>query len=77
MGKGGYGVAAVRWLRVKTEKKKIYGIEHRTKSMNYSKTVNRKGAPKAPLKIYFNIYRLTLLFSYLKMSPRVHSKCFE
>ena len=41
MNKGGDG--AVRWLRLKIKKKKIYRIEKRTKSMNYSKTVNRKG----------------------------------
>jgi hypothetical protein len=39
---------AVRWLRLKTEKKKIYGVEYRTKSMNYSKTVNCKGVSQAP-----------------------------
>ncbi len=48
MGKGGYGAGAVRWLRLKAERKKIYGIEKRTKSMNYFKTVNQKSVPQAP-----------------------------
>jgi hypothetical protein len=39
MGKGGYGAVAVRWLRLKTEKKKIYGVKNPTKSMNNFKTV--------------------------------------
>ena len=44
MGKGDYGEVAVRWLLLKTEKKKIYGVKNRTKLMNYFKTVNLKGA---------------------------------
>jgi hypothetical protein len=28
MGNGGYGAMAVRWLRLKTERKKIYGVEN-------------------------------------------------
>ena len=48
MSKGGYGAVAVRWLSLKNEKKKIYGIEKRTKSMNYYKTVKLKSAPQAP-----------------------------
>jgi len=39
--------AAVRWVRMKTEKKKIYGVKNPTKSMNYFKTLNRKGVPQA------------------------------
>jgi len=39
---------AVRWLRLKTVEKIFCGVENRTKSMNYFKTVNRKSVPKAP-----------------------------
>ena len=48
MGKGWNGAVAVRWFGLKTEKKKIYGIENQTKSMNYFKTVNRKGVSQTP-----------------------------
>ena len=41
---------AVRWLRMKTKKKKIYGVENLTKSKNYFITVNRKGAPNYQVK---------------------------
>ena len=57
MGKGGYGVAEVRWICLKTEKNKIYGVENRTKSMKYIRTVKRKGVPKGA----FRIDRLSIL----------------
>jgi len=31
MGKGGYEAGAVRWLRLKAERKNIYGIEKQSK----------------------------------------------
>jgi len=55
MGNGGYRAAAGRWLRLKTKRKKIYGVENRTKAMNYFKTVNRKDVPQA-LQIMFDFY---------------------
>ena len=35
MGKGGYEEGQLGWLRMKTVEKKIYGVENRTKLMNY------------------------------------------